>query len=442
MKKIFLLILVQIVWVISVFAYKFPLKVSGSHRYLVDQNGKPFFYNGDTGWKLFTKVNNAGVIDYLSDRKNKLFTVIQTMLTAFKGEKNMDGQTPFANPNDFSTVNKEYFDHVEWVVHQADSMGFLIAIAPLWAGCCGEGYGGKGAVGPKSYMSTNGAKKCRAFGEYIGKRFAKYNNILWIMGGDIDPFEDREMINHLALGIKSRAPHQLMTYHPSSSHSSSDVWPNTNWLDVVMTYTYFRGFDKAWNKNQPDVYEINFREYSKKPVKPFLLGESTYEKEHDVWGSPVQVRKQAYWSVLSGGMGNAYGTPMWNFPDNWRIYLQLPGGNSLKYYFTLFQSKPWYRIIPDPSSKIIVDGAGVYAQNNYATAGYDKYGKFIIAYIPSGRKVKINTGKIKAKKIKANWYDPRQGTNIFLGEYKSGEFISCKTPDEKDWVLIVESNDE
>jgi hypothetical protein len=288
-------------------------------------------------------------------------------------------------------------------------------------------------------MYRNGPVKSENFGKYIGKLFAKYNNILWIMGGDIDPYEDRETMNRLALGIKSQAPHQLMTYHPSSSHSSSDDWEKTGWLDVVMTYTYFRGFDKAWNKNQPDVYEINFKEYAKTPVKPFFLGESTYENEHDTWGSAVQARKQAYWSVLSGGTGNAYGSPLWNFPDNWKTFLELPGGNSLRYYFGLFQAKPWFRILPDPQSKIIIEGAGAYAHNDFAIAGSDKDRQFIIAYIPSGRTCKFSAAILTGKMVTASWYNPREGTTTLIGDYKKTDIITLKTPDDADWVLIIDT---
>ena len=433
MRRILLTSFLELIMIISVFAqeFKFPLKISDNHRYLVDQKGTPFFYNGDTGWKLFLKLDKKEVIDYMIDRKNKQFTVIQTMLTGFAGEKNVFEQEPFADPNDFSTINEAYFDHVEWVVRQADSLGLLIGIVPLWAGCCGEGYVG--------YMEKNGPDKSKAFGEYIGRKFAKFNNILWISGGDIDPFEERETMNQLALGIKSQAPHQLMTYHPSSSHSSSDVWENASWLDVVMTYTYFKGFDKAWNKNQPDVYEINYKEFAKTPVKPFFLGESTYEGEHNEWESAIQARKQAYWSVLSGGFGNAYGTPMWNFPDNWRTFLELPGGNSLRHYFALFHSRPWFHMVPDPESKIIIEGAGEYASNDYAIAGSDENGRFLIAYIPSGRAFKINNAGLKGRKVSASWYNPREGTSMMIGKYKNPGVYSFQTPDEKDWVLIVDS---
>ncbi len=440
MKKVVLITLLQVIF-LSVFAqdYTFPLKISPNQRYLIDQKRKPFLYNADTGWKLFLKLNKSDVIDYLVDRKNKRFTVVQTMLTGFEGEKNIYGQKPFEDSNDFSTINSAYFDHVDWVMRQADSLGLLIAIAPLWAGCCGEGYGGKGAVGPKSFMDSNGEAKSKWFGEYVGRKFKKYNNVFWIIGGDIDPFEDKKTMDQLALGIKSQAPHQLMTYHPSSSHSSTDVWDNVSWLDVTMTYTYFRGFNKAWTQDQPDVYEINFKEYSRIPVRPFFLGESTYEGMHGDWGSPEQARKQAYWSILSGGMGHAYGTPMWDFPNNWKSYLELPGGNSLKHLFTLFHDTPWFQIVPDPESKIIIEGHGTYAQNDYAVAGADEKGQFIVAYIPSGRDFKVNTTRLKGKEIKARWYNPREGTWLSIGKYKGQGTVSFSTPDQTDWVLVLDS---
>lgn len=36
-----------------------------------------------------------------------------------------------------------YFDHAARVIRQEDPLGLVMAIAPMLAGCCGEGYGGK-----------------------------------------------------------------------------------------------------------------------------------------------------------------------------------------------------------------------------------------------------------------------------------------------------------
>src|SRR5688500_19049989 len=112
MKRIHAFTVFYLLITASLFAqeFKFPLKISANKRYLIDQKGKPFFYNGDTGWKLFLKLDKAGVIDYLTDRKSKKFTVIQTMLTGFIGEKNIFGNKPFADSSEFSTANKQYFD--------------------------------------------------------------------------------------------------------------------------------------------------------------------------------------------------------------------------------------------------------------------------------------------------------------------------------------------
>src|SRR5690242_3500959 len=33
----------------------YPLKLSANHRYLVDQNGQPFFINGDAPWSLIVQ---------------------------------------------------------------------------------------------------------------------------------------------------------------------------------------------------------------------------------------------------------------------------------------------------------------------------------------------------------------------------------------------------
>jgi len=96
-------------------------------------------------------------------------------------------------------------------------------------------------------------------------------------------------------------------------------------------------------------------------------------------------------------------------------------------------------MVPDPESKIIIEGAGEYASNDYAIAGSDENGRFLIAYIPSGRAFKINNAGLKGRKVSASWYNPREGTSMMIGKYKNPGVYSFQTPDEKDWVLIVDS---
>src|SRR5262249_15505886 len=67
------------------------LKVSANGRYFVDQDGKPFFYLGDTAWLLFQRLNRAEVEEYLKDRAGKGFTVIQAYVIRGLDKRHPDG---------------------------------------------------------------------------------------------------------------------------------------------------------------------------------------------------------------------------------------------------------------------------------------------------------------------------------------------------------------
>src|SRR6476661_8637517 len=58
------------------------LKVSDNHRYLVDADGKPFFYLADTAWELFHRQTREDAAAYLKDRAAKRFNVIQAVVLA------------------------------------------------------------------------------------------------------------------------------------------------------------------------------------------------------------------------------------------------------------------------------------------------------------------------------------------------------------------------
>src|SRR5512146_2122476 len=58
------------------------LKVSDNRRFLVHEDGRPFFYLGDTAWELFHRLDREDADRYLEDRARKGFTVIQAVALA------------------------------------------------------------------------------------------------------------------------------------------------------------------------------------------------------------------------------------------------------------------------------------------------------------------------------------------------------------------------
>ena len=58
------------------------LKISPNRRFLVQHDGTPFFYLGDTAWELFHRLNREEADRYLENRARKGFTVIQAVALA------------------------------------------------------------------------------------------------------------------------------------------------------------------------------------------------------------------------------------------------------------------------------------------------------------------------------------------------------------------------
>ncbi|GAB4015987.1 hypothetical protein GCM10028773_07680 [Spirosoma koreense] len=110
------------------------LKVSDNKRYLVHQDGTPFFWLGDTTWELFHRLTREEADQYLKRRAEQGYTVVQAVaLAEFDGlkEPNPYGDTPLLNDNP-TTPNDAYFRHVDYIVDKAAQYGIVIAFLPTW----------------------------------------------------------------------------------------------------------------------------------------------------------------------------------------------------------------------------------------------------------------------------------------------------------------------
>src|SRR5260370_17422885 len=103
------------------------LKVSSNGRYFVDQDGKPFFYLGDTAWLLFQRLDHKEVEEYLRDRAGKGFTVIQAYVLRGLDARHPDGTTSLIGEKplidrDPATPNEPFFKNVAPVIHRATTL--------------------------------------------------------------------------------------------------------------------------------------------------------------------------------------------------------------------------------------------------------------------------------------------------------------------------------
>lgn len=95
-----------------------PIVVHPGGHYLETEDGRPFFWLGDTAWELIHHTTREEASYYLHTRAMQGFTVIQTVvLSEFQGVTTPSalGQKPFIE-NDPERPNEKYFDRVVEIV--------------------------------------------------------------------------------------------------------------------------------------------------------------------------------------------------------------------------------------------------------------------------------------------------------------------------------------
>lgn len=419
------------------------LKVSDNKRFLVHDDGKPFFYLGDTAWELFHRCNREDAELYLADRASKKFTVVQAVaLAEFDGlhTPNALGHVPLID-DDPTKPNEPYWQHVDFIVNKANSLGLHIGMLPTW----GDKYNTVWGIGPEIFTPEN----ARVYGKWIASRYAK-SDIIWILGGD-RPISERHLeINRaMAEGIRSAVGHsQLITFHPHGGESSSTFVGSEPWLDFNTT--------QSGHVRDRDNYLYMERDYRRLPFRPVLDAEPGYEDHPNGfnpekgWLDHHDIRKSLYWSVFAGACGYTYGChDIWQFyqpplpPVNWartpwKEALGLPGACQVQHCRTLMESRPYLTRIPDQS--ILKSDAGAAADHLRATRASD--GSYAMIYIPSGQRVTIDLTKVSGSRAAASWYNPRSGESHPAGEFETTgnkEFVPPHWDQTgRDWVLVLD----
>lgn len=424
-----LLALALLAWTSSASASPvYPLEISANGRYFVDQNGTPVLIHGDTPWSLIGELTREEATEYLDDCVARKFNAL--IVTSPEGvftsnpPLNAYGEAPLSTPGDFSTPNEAYFAHADWVIQQAAARGIQIFLAPAYLGQKGEGW-----LDEVRYNNTE--QDMRNYGAWVGSRYKNTPNLIFHWGNDVlseDFAYVGSKIRAMAEGLRSVDSIHLMTYHSSSEQATFDVWDMTQetWLDFNNIYTY----QSVWQSTQ--------RNYGFSPTTPFVLFESKYENEYGTTGK--QQRIQAYHALLSGGAGQFYGnSPIWHMGvrgGDWRAALSDPGRLDMMHVRNLFESRAWYRLVPDFSNAVLT--AGLSTGNDRAAAALTNDGKTLIVYAPSRRTLTINLDTLAGTTATAWWFNPRDGSVDGGTSFASTGSRNFTPPTYDDWVLVID----
>ena len=433
------------------------LKVSDNHRYLQTEDGEPFFWLGDTAWELFHRLNREDAIRYLDNRAAHGYTVIQTVaLAEFEGLRtpNPYGHLPLIDNDPTKPAvkdgpNNDYWDHVDFIVAEANKREMYIGFLPTW----GDKWNKKWGEGPEIFKPANAA----VYGAWIGKRYQNAG-VVWILGGDRPVESDlhKEIIRAMAQGVRAgdQGKH-LITFHPTGGSGSSQHFHNDDWLDFNMRQN---GHTAEFTGR----YDATKVDYDRVPTKPVLDGEPIYE-DHPVsfdaqkFGHSIasDVRRPLYWDLFTGAFGHTYGHhsvwQMWKSDQAginnpllpWPEAIVQNGALQMKHGKALIESRPFFNRIPDQEILVVdrvptsVPGAGRYQ----FVATRDTDGTYAMVYAPVGRAFKVKMATIQGAKVKAWWFNPRDGQATAIGEFPNTgekEFMPPNPGEMLDWVLVLD----
>jgi hypothetical protein len=432
------------------------LTVSDNQRFLVTEDGEPFFYLADTAWELFHRLDREEAEKCLSDRAEKGYNVIQAVVLAEQAgltEPNTYGHLPLVDKTDPTRPatkdgpDNDYWDHVDHVIDRAEEKGLYVGLLPTW-GKYVTSHWANGVV-DGIFNPTNALQ----YGEFIGNRYKNRTNIIWIIGGDrAAPTKEsqaiwRAMAKGIAIGVSGREDYDavLMTYHTSGPGHASDFFQEDPWLDFTSIQSSHG--DRILN------WKMIERDYNRHATKPVIDLETTYPGlAFKIMGMKAgnddHARRSAYWSVFAGACGHTYGhnsiwqmcvpgrKPVLNAKPPWYEAIDAPSAAQMGHLRRLIESRPFLSRVPDQS--LLASDAGDGIDHVAVTRGDG----CAMVYSPNGRSFAVDMDRLSGKMIRASWFDPRTGSKEFLAELPNRGQREFDPPGEvavgNDWVLVLD----
>ena len=406
--------------------HEFPLHVSADGASLLSDAGSPFYIHGEAAWSLIvqTTIDDAQV--YLADRQRRGINTILVNLIEHKFSDqppaNVAGDAPFTTAGDLSTPNEAYFAHADRVIDLAAAHGIAVMLFPSYLGVAG------GDEGWFSIMSRTTPAKCRSYGDYVGKRYAPRNNIIWIWGGDFTPpagSAGERCMKAIADGIRTAAPQALASAHWNVETTSRDEPTFAGMLDLVGVYSYVNG--------------LAFCQAARtlSPKRPTFLIETTYENERGV--DVPEIRAQQWRGAIGCGAGEISGNnPIWRFGSGWQAQLNSPLSAAQARLRAITTALRVADLGPDET--FVTTGRGTGSSEIAVARTAD--GAQAIAYFPpnAAPAISIDLSPMAAP-VTATWHDPTANAKSPAGSGLAGrQWFSppgANASGSRDWVLVL-----
>jgi hypothetical protein len=415
------------------------------------QDGRPFWFMGDTGWALYTdredeRHDRAAVERYIDVRAAQGFNVIHSMLLSEAGWGNQGGP-PFEDIGR-EVLNPAYFQEVDHRLRYLNSRGIIGGLVLAW--------GNKRDVEPYSWDRFPDLEARRRYARYIAARYSAFD-VYFVVAGEWhaevrarDSTEadlKREFVA-IAEELTAADPHERMVaMHPMTRHGSVREFAGTPALsfgDYQQNYEDLHG--RVLESRAAGRPVVN-SEYA------YYLRDQSGDGRNDKPNSAtLESIRHATWDIAMAGGSfiTGFGTTYFggnrdpgpfdvaaSRNDDWE--------EDVQHVRTLFAGLEWWKL--EPHDELVQAAAergrdrqvqGVTAPPATAYWALAEPGQQYVASVRGLQtELTLSLGDGAEGRFRVRQFDPRTGRFTDLGSHAAGAPVRYTPPDQRDWVLLV-----
>jgi len=457
--------------------------MQGHPLHFQKQNGKPFWFFGETGWSIMTdhvgeQLDRQAVMHYIDTRAKQGFNAIHCMLISEAGWGNSGG-SPFVDMAN-QQINPDYWKEVDLRLAYLNKHGITGGLALAW--------GDKGNGEPFPWRVLPGLKARQRYAKYIGSRYSAYD-VYFLVSGEWDlsirhrkglsPIkkiaeeEIRQEYTEIGNALKQSDPHgRMIGIHPAETHSVVREFASADWMSFGdYQQNYYRLHDEILKSRANNLPVVN-SEYG------------YYERDSDANGAPdkenslsLAMMRHATWDIVMGGgylvtgFGSTYfGGNRNPGPFNVDDEKNKVWEEQIQHLPSLFSGLPWWKLEPADSRVTAPIARGSDRQIKTLKILKDKGpkmrriqappectywaladpGSHYLAYVrgvtdeirldvtvkkAEGKNTEDQDAETKAFQVRQ--FDPRTGHFTHLDDHDGSKPIRYTPPSSEDWVLLV-----
>lgn len=400
--------------------------IAGNGRMLL-LNGAPWYWLGDTAWRLHEVATAAELAAYFDDRQARGVRVVQGPIIHV-----LEGPPVLAAGG--ATLNPEKFAPIDLAVRLAGARGILMTLAIVW--------------GPQNDTTYPAVTEHVRVARLIAQRYATQAHVQWIAAGEYhkitwspDPAVPGGWItnsNPITAEQKDRylrVMRELLAHsHPNSRtfmHADGWRYPGIDFQSNP---------ENAANMLQPagsmaEVVRGVQLERNRQPPRPVINAETGYEDAED--GPPLQ-RAFAWYTAFSAASGYTFGNQkVWKGREGWQAEIDSAGAREVLSCHGEYMRR-WHRTTAAPAQARVVD-PGEPGEYFVAALRDSADNKVMHAYTANGRAFSLKTDTLDAGSIRGRWIGPRSCTEQAEFPVSRGPSVLFDPPGAvqfgNDWVL-------